>query len=285
MNLVGSAWRSVVALVLAGAAGVLSGCASLFPGAHHGGAGIPVAARSEDQNDVDLLQAPPLGLASPDDAIVRVVGAQTTCSGTLIAEDLVLTAHHCVVERGAGGEFTPAVVSPASIQVELGGDYLPWGNVGLKAVLAPSCGEGGGRGDVAVLVLERKLVGLPTLPLREDPPRAGESVDLVGFGRCALSPEGIRRRERAGGPIARLSSGTFDLEASVCPGDSGGPVLDRTTREVVGVVSLSAMDHDETTRGHSVFARVDGVSKVVAYARLVADGSDPADMPPLGCDR
>jgi hypothetical protein len=61
-------------------------------------------------------------------------------------------------------------------------------------------------------------------------------------------------------------------------------VLDTKTHEVVGVVSLSAMDYDEGTRARSVFARVDGTPKLVAYARLVADGADPSDLPPLGCE-
>jgi hypothetical protein len=207
-----------------------------------------------------------------------------TCTGTLIADDLVLTAHHCVVERSAHGEFGARSIAASALEVELGGDYLPWGNVGLKAVLAPTCGESGGRGDVAVLVLERKLVGIATLAVSEAGPRAGERVYAAGFGRCALSPEGIRRREREGGAISSVTRGAFEVEASVCPGDSGGPVLDLRTREVVGVVSLSAMDYDEGTRGRSVFTRVDEMPKLIAYGRLVADGADPADLPPLSCE-
>jgi hypothetical protein len=236
------------------------------------------------QAEADLLLAPALGLASAGDAVVRVVGPQTTCTGTLIAEDLVLTAHHCVVERAEGGRYTQTLVQPAAVQVELGGDYLPWGNVGARAILAPPCGEAGGRGDVAVLVLERKLVGVATMNLHDEPPRRGQQVDAVGFGRCALSPEGIRRREREGGQITAVGRTTFDVQASVCPGDSGGPVLDRATNEVMGVVSLSAMDYDETTRGRSVFARIDGMSGLTAYARIVAEGADPTDLPPLACE-
>jgi hypothetical protein len=239
----------------------------------------------------DRLPEPIGAFASADDAIVRIVGARTTCSGALVAEDLVLTAHHCVLARpgrdgrgassraGSGG-----LVNPALLQVDLGGDYLPWGHVGIRAILAPPCGESGGRGDVAVLVLERKLVGLATLPLRLAAPRAGDAVYTVGFGRCALSPEGVRRRERESVPITTVSGGTFEAQASVCPGDSGGPVFDRVSREVEGVVSLSAMDHDEATPGRSVFARVDAIPKVMAYARQVADGADPSDLPPLSCD-
>jgi hypothetical protein len=275
--------HSRLSLAMVPAALAVAGCAHLPFGA--GPHEPPVQPASmQAQEDIKLLLAPSAALASPADAVVRVVGPQMTCTGTLIAEDLVLTAHHCVVERGAHGEFTAKSLAPASIQVELGGDYLPWGNVGLTAVLAPPCGETGGRGDIAVLVLERKLVGMATIPLREAAPRPGERVYAAGFGRCALSPEGIRRREREGGSITSVTHGAFEVEASVCPGDSGGPVLDLLTREVVGVISLSAMDYDEGTRGRSVFTRVDEMPKLVAYARLVADGGDPGDLPPLSCD-
>jgi Trypsin len=268
-----------------GVAGVASTACARFPFLHSASSAPAVRPASRAaQDDVDLLTMPPAGLASPDDAVVRVVGPQMTCSGTLIDEDLVLTAHHCVVERDARGSFTPKLVAASAVQVELGGDFLPWGNVGLRAILAPSCGEAGGKGDIAVLVLERKLVGMATIGVTDGAPRAGEGVYPQGFGRCALSAEGIRRREREGGTVVAVSAGTFEAQASICPGDSGGPVLDSRTHEVVGVVSLSAMDHDETTRARSVFARVDQAPKLVAYARLVADGADPADMPDLSCE-
>jgi hypothetical protein len=275
--------RRTTPLLALAAAAMAAGCAPLTFA--RGEPQPPVRPASlQAQQDLELLLKPSVALASPEDAVVRVVGPQMTCSGALIAEDLVMTAHHCVVLRGPRGDFAPQAVAPGAVQVELGGDYLPWGNVGLKAILAPPCGEAGGKGDVAILVLERRLVGMTTMPLREGAPRAGESVYPTGFGRCALSPEGIRRREREGGAVRAVSKATFEADASVCPGDSGGPVLDTKTHEVVGVVSLSAMDYDEGTRGRSVFARVDGTPKLVAYARLVADGADPSDLPPLGCE-
>jgi V8-like Glu-specific endopeptidase len=235
------------------------------------------------QEDIDNLLGPSADLASPSDVVVRVVGPQMTCTGALVAEDIVLTAHHCVVKRGHHGEYTTDIATPSEVDIELGGDYLPWGHVGARAILAPSCGEAGGRGDIAAIVLERKLVGMATMGIQQSAPRRGEEVYTVGFGRCALSPEGIRRRVRQGGPIGSVAPGTFAVQSSVCPGDSGGPVLDRATHEVVGIVSLSAMDYDETTPGLSVFARLDDTPKMLAYARLIADGADPGDLPPLSC--
>jgi hypothetical protein len=228
---------------------------------------------------------PPFALAVPEDAVVRVVGSQMTCSGTLVEDDLVLTAHHCMVERGPHGEFVKKLVSPDTVRIELGGDYLAWGNVGIKAIVAPPCGEAGGAGDVAVLVLARKLVGMGTMSPRLDaPPMIGEVVDPVGFGRCALSPDGIRRKTRMGGTVMATTGETFILSASICPGDSGGPVLSRGSREVVGVVSLSAMDGDERTTSPSIMSRIDPFRAVFSAARLIADGTDPHEVPPLSCD-
>lgn len=236
--------------------------------------------------DPQLTPIPPFALAVPEDAIVRVVAPGTTCSGVLVEDDLVLTAHHCLVVRGPRGEFTRTEHAVGDVQIELGGDYLPWGTIGAKAIVAPPCGEGGGEGDIAVLVLDRKLVGVTPMPARLDrPPRAGEPVDPAGFGRCALSADGIRRAIRAGGPLLEVRPTTMFLTAAICPGDSGGPVFARGTRDVVGVVSTSAMDSDERTQGASVMTRVDTYRAVFNQARLIGDGLSKNELPPLTCGK
>jgi V8-like Glu-specific endopeptidase len=238
----------------------------------------------DDANDVRVLEKP-FAVAVPEDAIVRVVGPTMTCTGTAFEDDLILTAHHCLVERGPHGEFTKKLIDPTSIRVELGGDYFAWGEVGVRHIVAPPCGEGGGAGDIAVLVLKRKLIGLHTMQTRiEAPPKVGEEAFPVGFGRCALSSDAIKRKGREGGTIRALSGETLHMDASVCPGDSGGPVFIKGSREIVGVVSLSAMDHDENTRGPSVMARIDSYRLVFAHARLIAEGSSPQELPPLECN-
>ncbi len=227
--------------------------------------------------------SPPFALAVAEDAIVRIVGPEATCTGTLIEDDLILTAHHCVVERTAQGKFMSQSLAPSKLRIELGGDYLAWGHVGVKYVVAPPCGESGGAGDVAVLVLTRKLVGLSTMTARLDTaPKIGETIDTVGFGRCASS-DGIRRHTREGGPIRATTSEAVVVNASICPGDSGGPAIIRGSKEIVGVVSMSAMDGDERTKAPSVMARIDAFRSVFANARLMADGLSPAELPPIEC--
>jgi hypothetical protein len=223
-----------------------------------------------------------LGIAQDDDFVVRVVAHGIACSGTLIQDDQVLTAHHCVSERNALGEFTVRDQAPEGIRVELGGDYLPWGEIGVRAVIAPPCGYAAGDGDIAVLVLERHLVGIATLEPRLDAvPRVGERIEPAGFGRCALSTDGIQRRSRRGGPIESVRGSRFRLEASICPGDSGGPATNHAG-ELMGVVSASVMDGSEATVGLSEFTRLGPWRPVFANARRVAEGASPAELPPVG---
>ncbi len=242
------------------------------------------AAKLDDDTLSKRFLFPPITLAVPEDAIVRIVGPVTTCSGTLVDEDLVLTAHHCVVGLGPRGEFLATTLPAADMHIELGGDYLPWGTVSVKDVVTPPCGEHGGRGDLAILVLSHRLIGITPYTARLDgAPVLGETLDPAGFGRCALSPDGIHRTVRQGGEVAGLANGIIRMTASICPGDSGGPVFARGSHEIVGVVSLSAMDSDERTRNASIMARVDSFRPLFGLARQIADGASRSELPPVSC--
>ena len=198
-----------------------------------------------------VLFSPPLALASSEDAVVRVVGPEVSCSGTLVEDDLVLTAHHCVVKRGTHGEFTRDALDPSDLADRARRRLSRVGRRCTRApIIAPPCGSSGGGGDIAILVLERKLVGMSTMTPRLDkPPHMGEigQPDRLRPLRALAERDPPRPTAPAAGSCGTTQE-TFVLQASICPGDSGGPVFARGTREVVGVVSQSAMDGDERTR-------------------------------------
>ena len=242
---------------------------------------VPAAHAKGEERPMSFL--PPMELVSPRDAIVRVVGAgNVTCTGTLFADDLVLTAHHCVSARDKKGRVLDHDMAPEDVQIELGGDYLPWGEAKVRAIVAPQCGYVSGEGDIAILVLARHLIGMPTYAVRmESGPELKDSVSIFGFGRCALSPDGIKQRYRDDTKIDAVASGHFEAKASICPGDSGGPVLS-TRLELIGVVSASVMDGDEHTADTSLFTRVDLWRQLFAAAHEISNGASAGELPPYG---
>jgi hypothetical protein len=276
--------RTGIVAALVAASFALQGCSAMggiFPRSR---APAPVPASMPDGEARVIEVEPPLMFANGDDYVVRVLAGNVTCTGSLIEEDRVLTAHHCVAARGPSGEIVAKDVPVETIRVELGGDDLPWGEVGVRAMVTPTCGHAAGEGDIAILVLERRLPGITTRPPRLDsPPALAEAVDPVGFGRCALSTGGLHRRHRTGTPVDRVTEGRFNADAAICPGDSGGPVVSAKTGEILGVISRSVMDGSETTMGRSEFVRLDRWRPVFAAAELIAGGMSPAELPPIEC--
>lgn len=269
--------RPAVALLVA--SGLLSGCHMPAPRQRSAdGIATPAAIGDAAVRPFE----PPIALAADprEDAIVRIVGP-VACSGVLVYDDLVLTAHHCVSRRDRSGKVTSSDLDPEQVSIELGGDDLPWGEVGVRAIITPSCGYASGEGDIALLVLDRKLVGMPYADVRmHEPPRVGDHVTPWGFGRCALSTDAIHRVRREGRGVSAITSEQIVADASICPGDSGGPVFG-DDGDVIGVVSASVMDADDTSIAPSLFTRVDVWTAIFSAARAVADGSSMSELPPF----
>lgn len=191
------------------------------------------------------------------------------CSGSLIAENLVLTARHCVSQTASEGVACTSTGKPVGGSGGVTGDYQP---KQLAVLIGPTLDVGGGgfnpkfaakgvkifhtsvnnlcNNDIALILLDTKIVGAKLAKLRLDtPPVAGELMTAIGWGVANNTSSQIpSRRTRADIPILKvgpanlgasggLGPNEFEIAEGICSGDSGGPAVAQTTGAVIGVVS------------------------------------------------
>ena len=218
----------------------------------------------------------------------------TLCSGALVAPNLVLTARHCVSRavtatpscdargKSHNGDHLAEDVDPAMIAVYTGSHVRP----DLEPPVARAvrtlhpAGQVLCDADVAFIVLDRPIAGSTVLSMRlHASVEPGDVVVPVGFGGGPLNIVGhkVARSKSvvlSTGPSSNAATGAvlgpreFEVDRATCRGDSGGPAIDVSSGEIVGVVSRGGSC---SALGNHVYTRVD------AYRRLAAAAFDAAE--------
>ncbi|MGA1329432.1 MAG: trypsin-like serine protease [Candidatus Nanopelagicales bacterium] len=194
-------------------------------------------------------------VASPDGVVVALVhGRNATrafCSGALLQPRLVVTAAHCVIQNGT------TISYPNGLFIATPGADLNRDNIQTRARVTEVNWVRGYQNrtdtieanDFAVLALDKPLATpvlsrvATTAEIRNLQSTRG-NVTHLGYGKLALDrdndgiPRKIELRVRPSSlsfqfPAGSIIQTTGTSSESICPGDSGGPIVAQLGNELV----------------------------------------------------
>lgn len=182
----------------------------------------------------------------------------SSCTATLLAPNLLLTARHCVSpgshddvlcgEAALGEPYPPsAFITTNDPMPREGSAFFRARDVRVPVESGDTCGY-----DIALLLLSENVsaeLAEPAVPRIDREVQPGETYTAVGYGVNEVGQSTGTRMERSGLSIAcqpgscgsGVESTEFRGEDGICSGDSGGPALDADGK-VVGVVSRGGVD-------------------------------------------
>jgi secreted trypsin-like serine protease len=211
--------------------------------------------------------------------IVMIVDARDDlCTGTALAQDLVLTAAHCVarqIQYTVKAYQTGTTVQVRSILRHPRFDYASYAASRATA-------------DIALLKLAAPLPDV-VVPAALAAPRrvaAGESLTIAGFGvNIAGTARGLGLPRMATltvtGTPGSLQIRLFDaatrnqtIGMGGCTGDSGAPAFDGDGPLVIGVVSWSTAPGDEEGCGG-----LTGITPLFSYRDWIVDNARKFNSP------
>jgi subtilisin-like proprotein convertase family protein/V8-like Glu-specific endopeptidase len=203
------------------------------------------------------------------------------CSGSLVGEDLVLTAGHCIQNTtdcaSTSLVFGYDAKDGKDPALEVKGTNVYRCSRVVKQIL-----EGAGT-DFTVIQLDRKVVGHAPLPLRrQGVVSVGDSLTVIGH------PSGLPTKIAGGGMVRSVNDKYFVSNLDTYGGNSGSAVFNTVTGEIEGV--LVRGDSDFSSQSGCYVSRrcpADGcrgedvtrASQIVSYVPAIGGNPSPNPNP------
>lgn len=201
--------------------------------------------------------------AAPFDAVVAIADANGRfCTGTLIAENVVLTARHCSVNNSDQVVFGDNLNNP-TLTVDVESVFLPGGNQ-----------EGGvwfDGDDIALLTLSDDVPSSVAQPLPltiENDSLVGDVVSIFGYGDNGV-----------GVTLADIDSGVDPFDTSFNGSRWGGQNVVDLYGDFGGGENLFLADFDDGTEfGNTLGLSIGSDSSPVNSEAIIADGDSGSPL-------
>lgn len=167
------------------------------------------------------------------------------CSGFLIADDLLMTAGHCMQTESHCKNFKWVFGHFEGADKILRDDVYGCKEVVSRRLTASIFSTR----DYAIVKLDRKVKDRKALPLRLDGSvDIGEDLALIGH------PSGLPMKTADNAQVTRRRINFFYANLDSYSGNSGSPVINTRTGDVEGILIQGAQDYTMTDRGCYVSA-------------------------------
>lgn len=188
---------------------------------------------------------------SGDPAVVALVlGGRLSCTATLIAPRVILTAAHCLPETGPRPEvrFGADVTQPELVRaIALARVHAEFDRVALTNDIGVALLDGPAPAGVVPAALPDAAI---------DGATPGTAIRVVGFGETSVDAHDVGLKREGVAIITASDATTFTLHpdpSQPCHGDSGGPAFASLAGDerVIGVTSAgdaSCVEYGRDTR-------------------------------------
>jgi V8-like Glu-specific endopeptidase len=190
------------------------------------------------------------------------IAGRNMCTGSLIAQNLVLTAAHCLFDPATGRRVDPSRIK---FEAGLNGRTAKASRTVSKAVVHPEYRYGNGGiaqigTDIAVLRLSTPISSSEIRPLSLSWQAArGDIVDVVSYSHNRSTRPSLQR----GCQVLAKQNHTLVTSCRVDYGASGSPVIEATAGHAPRLVSVISSKAAIGTRRVSLGSVLDGTLRAL----------------------